>query len=167
MTHNGTMSGQSPDFDKHEPPEQPPEQPRQGAQSGSPSPGAPHRQPGFPGGGPTYGQYGPGPEYVPGYGPWAPPPEHPGATTAMVLGIVSLAGGYLCLLPLVCGPFAWVQGHRVRREIDAEPGRWSGRGKGTAAMVMGIIATVGLVLAVLVLTIVIVVAGLSGSGSRY
>lgn len=45
-----------------------------------------------------------------GYGqpmPFHPPPDHPKATTAMVLGIVALAGGMICYLPFFLAPFAW------------------------------------------------------------
>ena len=58
-----------------------------------------------------------------------------------MLGLVSLIGGFACGLPIFAGPFAWAMGARVRKEIDREPGRYGGREKATAAMVMGIVAT--------------------------
>ena len=91
------------------------------------------------------GQYG-------GYvqpGPMAPP--HPSATTAMVLGLVSLIGLFVCLVPIVMAPFAWRTGSRVVKEIDAQPGRWSGREQAQAGRIMGIIGTVLLVLGILVI----------------
>ena len=89
--------------------------------------------------------YGPPPAY--GYG-YPVLPDHPQASTAFVLGLVALIGGFFCALPLVVGPFAWVTGARARREIDQD-GRYGGREKATAGMVMGIIATGILALGVL------------------
>ena len=43
------------------------------------------------------------------------------ATTAMVLGIVAIAGGMLCLLPFVCGPVALVMGLKSLNAIKAQP----------------------------------------------
>lgn len=89
-------------------------------------------------------QYG---GYVqPGY---AAPPAHPRATTALVLGLVSLIGTFVCLLPIVAAPFAWRIGGRAVKEIDAQPGRWSGREQAQAGRIMGIIGTVLLVLGIL------------------
>ena len=107
--------------------------------------------------------YSPPPGYhVPahGYPQWAPQ-RHPSATTAMVLGIVALAGGLLCYLPVVIAPFAWWQGHKVMREIDASGGRFSGRGEAKAGFVLGIIGTVLLLMmlafAALLITLTITV----------
>lgn len=87
------------------------------------------------------GQYG---GYVqPGY---AAPLPHPSATTALVLGIVSLIGLFICVFPILAAPFAWRTGGRVVKEIDAQPGRWSGREQAQAGRIMGIIGTVLLVL---------------------
>lgn len=126
-----------------------------GWQPGQGHPG--HGQP------PGYGQP-PGP---PGYGPpgWyaAPPqgwyagpppyrlPDHPEATKALVVGVIALLGGFTCYLPLLLGPWAWVVGRRVVREVDAEPDRWDGRGQGMGGYVMGVVATVLLLLGVLAL----------------
>jgi hypothetical protein len=71
------------------------------------------------------------------------PPEHPSATTAMVLGIVGLVGIATCGgITLVLSPVAWVVGGRAVREIDAQPGRHSGREKANAGRIMGIVGTV-------------------------
>jgi len=79
-------------------------------------------------------------------------PEHPSATTAMVLGIVSLAGLLFTVgITLLLAPAAWVVGARAVREIDASPGRYAGRDRAQAGKVMGIIGTVLLVLGVLTL----------------
>lgn len=99
---------------------------------------------------------------------WPPPQPAPrpenklgGATTALVLGLVALAGGVVCGLPLLVGPFAWVTGARARNEIDRYPGRWTNRSEATAGMVMGIVATVLVVLAVLLIALFLVI-GFSG-----
>jgi hypothetical protein len=90
-----------------------------------------------------------GSTYQPAYAGGALP-EHPSATTAMVLGIVSLAGLIFTVgLTLLLAPAAWVVGARAVREIDASPGRYAGRDRAQAGKVMGIIGTVLLVLSVL------------------
>jgi hypothetical protein len=96
-----------------------------------------------------YPQPGPG---QPPYG-WAPkPPEHPSSTAAMVLGLIGLVGILLCGgLTLVISPFAWVIGGRAVREIDANPGRYSGREMASAGRVMGIVGTALLIVGILAL----------------
>lgn len=109
-------------------------------------------QPQYPG----QGQYaGPGaPGYPPPPGGYAPPPqgayayqapEHPKATTSMILGIVGMV---VCQ---VLGPFAWVMGKRTLDEIDASNGTLGGRGQAQAGYILGIIATILLGLSLLVL----------------
>ena len=85
----------------------------------------------------------------PAYG--APPPYQQSlgtATTAMVLGIVSLASivsaPFLCGLTLpgaFTGPFAIWLGPARQREIDREPGRYGNRSHAVAGLVCGIIGT--------------------------
>ena len=82
---------------------------------------------------------------------WPPPPaplapEHPRATTALVLGIVSLVGAFACVLPIFLAPVAWVLGARAVAEIDAAPGRWRGRESARAGQVLGMVGTILLVL---------------------
>jgi hypothetical protein len=132
------------------------------AQDSGPKYAAPAQQP------PAYQPYAPaGPQ--PPYGPPQPPvygyggpvlPDHPQAQTAFVVGLVALVGGFFCALPIFVGPWAWVVGARARKEIDAAPGRYGGREKATAGMVMGIVATalLGLVLAVVGVAIIVIVA---------
>ena len=106
---------------------------------------------------PRYGQqpaYGVNPYQQPAYG--YVPPNHPQATTALILGIVGLA-----LCPFV-GIAGFVLGGRVRREIDAAPGQWGGRGLATAGWVLGIIS---IVYAALVLAYVVVIAVVAVSSS--
>jgi hypothetical protein len=77
--------------------------------------------------------------------PYAPPPpNHPQATTALVLGILGV---------VVCGgiaPFAWNIGGTAVREIDASGGAWGGRteanaGRITVLLVVGLLAFVAFV----------------------
>ena len=142
----------------------------------------PYGQPGY--GQPGYAQqqpwaqqqaYGQQPPYppAPGYPPYAaftpPLPNHPQATTAMVLGLVGLVGALVfCGLPLVASPFAWAFGRNAVKEIEASQGCLGGEGQARAGMIMGIIGTVLLILAVLVLiglAVLIAVGSASESGS--
>ena len=74
-----------------------------------------------------------GPPAYGGYGP--PAPNHPQATTVLILGILGLV---LCG---IIGPFAWVMGNRVVGEIDASGGRWGGRSEANIGRVLGIVVT--------------------------
>jgi hypothetical protein len=103
----------------------------------------------------------PPPQFPPqGYPPYAPPyfrPDAPGATPAMVLGIVALAGlpvicccglGELIVLPI--GIIAVVLGVQARSKIAGNQGAYGGDGKALAGIVMGATAAgIGLVLLVL------------------
>jgi hypothetical protein len=105
---------------------------------------------------PPPGYLAPGYPPQPGYAPQAPiqyAPDHPRATTAMVLGIL---GVVLCQ---VLAPFAWVIGKRTLNEIDAAHGRMGGRGAAQAGYVLGIVGTVLLGLAVLYLVFLVVLIG--------
>jgi len=84
----------------------------------------------------------------PAYYPYGPPPKHPNATTAMVLGIVAVAGGVLCYLPLLMAPFAWFTGSKAVRDIDESRGALGGRGEAMAGKVLGIVGTALLALAI-------------------
>ena len=90
----------------------------------------------------------------PGY--TAVPPAHPSANTALVLGLVGLIGYFLCGVTIFLSPFAWSAGSKAIREIDAEPGRYSGRDTANTGRILGIIGTVILGLSVLALLVVIV-----------
>ena len=103
----------------------------------------------------------------PGYPPYPPqgygqppyrPADHPRATTALVLGLVAIVGGFTCGLPLIVGPWAWGIGRRAVREIEQEPHRYGGRGMAMAGYVMGVIATILLILGVLAFVAVILIA---------
>lgn len=135
--------------------------PGYGSSTSYPSADAP--QQGYPSSAPSGGGYGNPYEVNPyaqgqygGYVGYGPPPNHPKAITAFVLGLVGVA---------VCTPVGiagLVMGQRVRREIDAAPGQYSGRGLATAGWVLGIISVVILVLAV-VFAIIGFTAGAMGS----
>jgi len=107
---------------------------------------------------PAYGQQAPQWQPAPQpYGPYAYGPyagastaaKHPSAVTALVLGIIGVAGVVLCGLGTVVAPFAWYLGQKATSEIDQNPGAYSGRGESNAGKVLGIIGTVLLVLVVL------------------
>lgn len=94
-----------------------------------------------------YGQQG-----FPAQGYGAPPiPKHPQAQTAMVLGIIALAGSFACVVPILLSPFAWYLGAKAKREIAADPQRWGGQSDAQAGFIMGIIGSVLLVLGTLAL----------------
>ncbi|WP_232675865.1 branched-chain amino acid ABC transporter permease [Nocardioides sp. R-C-SC26] len=59
-----------------------------------------------------------------------------GAITAMVLAIAGLT-----LAVGITSPFAYVKARQALREIDAAPGRLTGRGMAQAAQILGIIGT--------------------------
>lgn len=125
---------------------------QQGGQGGSQAPG--YQAPGYPA--PGYGQqYAPPPQGAYAY----QVPDHPKATTAMVLGIVGLV---LCQ---VLSPFAWVMGKTTLQEIDASAGRVGGRGQAQAGYVLGIVGTVLLGISIVVLVgYFIFIVGIIGAG---
>jgi hypothetical protein len=88
---------------------------------------------------------GPRPAALPSGGARVPTragaPEAPGATAALVLGII---GVWLWLV----APFAWVRGRRTLNEINASMGQLGGRTKADVGRVLGIIGTVLLVLTI-------------------
>jgi Domain of unknown function (DUF4190) len=95
---------------------------------------------------PAYGQ----PPY--GRTPMAYAPDHPKATTSLVLGILGM---------VVCGliaPFAWRIGKRTLDEIDGSNGQLGGRGTAQAGYVLGIIGTVVLLLGLLAGLLLMVLA---------
>lgn len=149
----------NPPGDGPNPPEQPHEpQPSQPPQGEQPQPGYWEQQAQQP-------QPGQQPPYPPaGYPPQAPvqyAPDHPKATTSLVLGIL---GVVLCQ---IIAPFAWVMGKKTLDEIDASQGRVGGRGAAQAGYVLGIVGTVllglGIIFGILWVILIAVVGGLSTS----
>jgi hypothetical protein len=150
--------------DEELPPNPPPPPPRPGSDTPYGAPPNPYPQPG------SFDQYAaPTPYGASPYGVYpgasgAMAPEHPSATTGLVLGIVGLVGIMTCGgLTLVLSPFAWVVSGRVLREIDASPGRYSGREKASAGRIMGMIGTALLALGVIAIAAIIVVLFAIGS----
>jgi len=107
------------------------------------------------------------PAYPPAQNPYASSyalvPDHPSATTALVLGLIGLIGGIMCALPLLFAPFAWVTGSKVVREVDASNGQLGGRGNGQAGMILGIIGTALLVLGLMALIAMFIFVGAASS----
>lgn len=131
----------------------------QGAPPPPPPPG--YVQPGYQPQGYAPGGYAPA-----GYGGYgyAMAPSHPSATTALVLGLVGLIGGFLCGVGFVVSPFALFVGRKAVREIDASNGQLGGRSNAKAGLVLGIIGTVLLALAVLAV-VALVIFGFAVSSS--
>lgn len=98
---------------------------------------------------------------------YAPPaPAHPSANTAMILGIIGLAGIMACGgITLVLSPFAWAMGSKAVKEIDANPTVYGGRGSAHAGKVMGIIGTILLILGIVVVVGFIALAVATSSSS--
>src|SRR4029453_1422386 len=67
-------------------------------------------------------------------------PKEPRATTAMVLGIIAIAGGMLCYLPALCGPVALVIGLKSLNAIKAQP-HLGGRSAAMRGFILGTMAT--------------------------
>lgn len=156
-------------------PEQPePQQPPTHESGWAPPPGhvPPHEQPTEPTN--PYGQqpYVPQPDqYQQPYGgqPYGGyrMPDDPGAQTSLIVGIVALGVGMLCGIGFLGSPVAWVMGARAKRRIDQAQGRLGGRGNAQAGMILGIVGTVLLALALLVMiaVIVFVVVGIANEAS--
>jgi len=109
---------------------------------------------------PPYGQpaYGP-PQGQIQFSPAGPTVEHPQATLAFVLGLLSVIG--LTIL----GPFGWYYGNKIVNEIDRDPRAYSNRGLAMAGKVLGIIGTVMLAFIVVLVIGVIIVAVLASTTS--
>lgn len=145
--------------------------------AGQPFPDQPPPGPAYPAQPPPGPAYPPQPTYPPPppnpYGYWSRP-EHSGATTALVLGIIGLAASPFTLgLALVLSPIAWVIAQRTLREMRAMPGYYANEGRARAGLVLGVVGSVLLVLAVLLFILVVVLAtavtssgtvGVHGSG---
>lgn len=100
----------------------------------------------------------------PGHGPVVIPQAHGGATTGMVLGIVSIAiavvglscYGLISWVAVITGPIGIVKSRRAIREIDADPGRYTNRGNATAGQVCSIVGTVLGALAIVFFVVIII-----------
>ena len=103
--------------------------------------------------------------YQPAYGAYSPygavAVNHPQATLAMVLGIISIVLASSCGIGGFLGIAGIVQGRKVRNEIDARPGTYTGRSMASAGIITG---TIGVVLGSLVI-VFLVFAGILGAYS--
>ena len=104
-----------------------------------------------------------------GVSPYGAPPTptpaatpHPQAALALILGILGTVLGFSCIIGGLVGIGGIVVGRRVKNEIDAEPGRYTGRSQAIAGLVTGIIGVSICVLATLFIVLAIV-AGISNS----
>jgi hypothetical protein len=145
-----------------EPQETPPPDPGQATPPPNPGqvPGGYPPPPGAYSPPPQYGQYPPPGQYPPGqygYQPVYAAPKHPQATLAMVLGIIGLTS-LMCYVTAFVAPFAWWIGAKAVKEIDAEPGRYGGRGEAMAGKIMGIIGTVLLIIALIAVAFFVTMA---------
>lgn len=140
--------------------ERPDQQPGQQPQHQWPQYTGPDLRPGHqhPEDGPRPAPYGYGQHGAPYASPRPMAPVHPQATTALTLGLIGLIGTFLCVLPVVLGPFAWAIGARAKRDIARYPGRYRGEGEANTGMILGIVATVLLVLAVLAVVLFVLLA---------
>ena len=94
--------------------------------------------------------YPPGPPGYPMQGPVQYAPDHPRATTSLVLGILGIVPCQLL------APFAWWIGKKTLDEIDASQGRVGGRGAAQAGYILGIVGTVLLALSLVFILIYVV-----------
>ena len=89
------------------------------------------------------------PGWAPGYGaPYPGSQDHKGATTSLVLGIVSIASlvlAFFCCLTLpgvLCAPFAWGVGAKAKREIERSPGVYGNLTSAVTGMWMGVVMSI-------------------------
>jgi len=119
---------------------------------------------------PPYGQPQPAPygqpPYPQGYGqPMGYAQQHGGATTSLVLGIISVVSAVLtpfCCITLpgvLTGPFAIYMGASARKQIDQNPQAYSNRGNAVAGFITGIIGTVLGLLVVAAFVVLVVAIG--------
>ncbi len=103
---------------------------------------------------PPEGPYGQQPPYG-----GRPTPTHGSATTALVLGILSL---------VICAPLgipAFIIGRRAEREVQASQGTLSGEGLAKAGWILGLIAMILMVLGILLVILLIAVGTMSSDST--
>lgn len=93
----------------------------------------------------------PHPYGAPAYGGYQPVPDHPQATTVLVLGIVGVFFS-------VVSPVAWYLGSKAKKEIEASQGRIGGLQQVTIGWILGIIFTILLVVGLVIFFLVLVLA---------
>lgn len=81
---------------------------------------------------------------------------HPLAPRALLMGLLGIVLGALCGVGGIVGLLGVLTGREARRDIDAFPDRYDGRGLATAGLVTGIVGlAVGLVVSVTVVVVVV------------
>ncbi len=83
--------------------------------------------------------------------------EHPRAQTVLILSIVGIFVG-------ICAPIAWYLGAQAKKEVLAQPGRWSTDGSLKMGTLIGKIFTI-LYIILIVLWLVIMIVGLAMLGT--
>ena len=81
---------------------------------------------------------------------------HPQASLALILGILGSVLGFGCIIGGLVGIGGIVVGRRVKNDIDADPGRYTGRSQAIAGIVTGIIGVSICVLATLFIVLAII-----------
>lgn len=89
-------------------------------------------------------------------GPAGMAPKHPATTTVLALGILGLV---LCQ---ILGPFAWIKGNNALAEIRSNPGQWSGENEINIGRILGIVASIFLIIGIAIFAFIIFTAGLAG-----
>jgi len=84
--------------------------------------------------------------------------ERSRATTALVTGVVGLAGGLLTGVLILLSPVAWLVGQQELTAIDGGRRDPANRSRANAGRIMGIVGTALLVLALLILVAALVIA---------
>ena len=108
---------------------------------------------------PHYNPYHPNAAGQGSYG-YSVVPDHPQATTVLIMGILGVA---LCQL---VSPFAWYLGGKARKEIQASHGTLGGSTQVTIGWALGIVGSILLILGLLgVILYVIVVVALVGASA--
>lgn len=103
---------------------------------------------------------------APGYSPMQTP-VHPDANTALIVGIISLAGAFVCVLPLLASPFAWVMGSKALKTVRASNGQYRGESEARIGQVLGIIGTIFLILGILGFVLLMVLFAIGVSSADY
>jgi hypothetical protein len=97
------------------------------------------------------------------------PPASSASTTALVLGIIGLAGNFvsccccLGLVPALCAPVAWWIGASELRAIRAGLSSPAGESNARAGMICGIVGTAIIVLYVLALIVYVAIVGFAAA----
>ena len=104
--------------------------------------------------------------YQPAYGTSIPygvvPVSHPQSSSALVFGILGIVLGVSCGIGGLLGIGGIVLGRKARNEIDAQPGRYSGRSQAAAGIVTGVIGVVIAIVVVIIFAAIVVTGFAAG-----